>query len=70
MINGVQLEQYGFTLGLGMPVVAPRQTTSYIHLGIELGRFGTSDVLQENYARINLGFTLNDNSWFFKRKFN
>lgn len=69
-INGVQLQQYGLTLGLGLPVVMPRQTTSYIHLALEVGRFGDGDLLQENYARINLGFTLNDNSWFFKRKFN
>ena len=68
--QGVQLEQYGLSMGIGMPLVMPRQTVSFLHIGIELGQFGASELLKENYARVTLGFSLNDNSWFFKRKFN
>lgn len=64
------LTSYGITIGLGFPVILPRQRTSFVNLGIELGRFGSSEALQETYAKLNIGFTLNDNTWFFKRKFN
>lgn len=64
------LTSYGITIGLGLPVILPRQRTSFINLAFELGKFGSSEALQETYAKLNVGFTLNDNTWFFKRKFN
>ena len=64
------LTNYGINVGLGFPIVLPRQRTSFINLGVEVGKFGTSESLQETYAKLSVGFTLNDNSWFFKRKFN
>ncbi|MEN0004385.1 MAG: hypothetical protein AAF798_09585 [Bacteroidota bacterium] len=67
---GEQLTHFGLTLGFGFPIILPRQQVSFLNLAIEAGRFGLSDGLNETYARITLGFTLNDNSWFFKRKFN
>jgi hypothetical protein len=69
-VNGEQLKHTGVTLGIGFPIIMPRQQLSFLDLSFELGRFGVKDVLQENYAKLTLGFTLNDNSWFFKRKFN
>ncbi len=69
-VNGQTLEQYGLTLGFGMPVVLPRQQLSFINFAFEVGQFGLADELKENYAKIQVGFTLNDNTWFFKRKFN
>jgi hypothetical protein len=69
-INGVQLEEFGLTAGIGFPIVMTRQRISFINLALEAGRFGLSDTLQENYVKMTLGFTLNDNTWFFKRKFN
>ncbi|MEL7121545.1 MAG: hypothetical protein AAFO07_19010 [Bacteroidota bacterium] len=68
-INGQQLENYGITLGIGMPMIKPRETTSYFNISLELGQFGISDILRETYGRLTFGFALNDNSWFFKRKF-
>ena len=41
-----------------------------MNLSFELGQMGVADVLQERYVKLTVGFTLNDNSWFFKRKFN
>ena len=63
------LTSYGITLGLGLPIILPRQQTSYVDLALEAGRFGSPDVLQETYVKLTLGFSLNDNSWFYKRKF-
>ena len=58
------------TLGFGLPVVLPRQQLSFINFAVEAGQFGLADQLRENYVKIQVGFTLNDNTWFFKRKFN
>ncbi len=68
--NGEQLQHYAVTLGMGMPVVLPRQQTSFVNVALEVGQFGLQEALNETYAKITLGFTLNDNTWFFKRKFN
>ncbi|MDP4711869.1 MAG: hypothetical protein NWR67_13500 [Saprospiraceae bacterium] len=69
-VDGDALQHYGLTLGFGLPVVLPRQQLSFINFAVEAGQFGLEDVLQENYVKIQVGFTLNDNTWFFKRKFN
>ena len=68
--NGEQLTNFGVTLGVGIPIILPRQTLSFVNLALEAGRFGVADGLKENYVQFHFGFTLNDSSWFFKRKFN
>ncbi len=69
-IDGIQLKENGVTFGLGLPITLPRQQVSFINLSAEFGRRGANTILQETYGEFTLGFTLNDNSWFFKRKFN
>jgi opacity protein-like surface antigen len=64
-----ELENYGLTLGAGIPILLPRQQISFVHAALEVGFFGAPGELRETYGRLSLGFTLNDNSWFFKRKF-
>ncbi len=64
-----QLTNYGITFGFGFPIVT-RQKQSFVNVAFELGQFGSSESLRETYARLALGFTLNDASWFIKRKFN
>lgn len=68
--QGEQLTDYGVTFGLGLPIILPRQQTSFVNFAVEAGQFGLPDGLHENYIRMTLGFTMNDNTWFFKRKFN
>ena len=68
-ISGEQLKQYSVTIGAGFPIVLPRQQVSFINLSLEGGQFGLSNAVRENFIRMTLGFTLNDNTWFFKRKF-
>jgi len=69
-VVGDQIRRYGLTLGFGMPVVRPQQELAFVNLGVELGKIGLSEALDRTYFKINLGFTLNDKYWFFKRKFN
>ena len=56
------------TLGVGMPL---NGTFSNVNIGFELGKKGTtsSNLVQENYANLSIGFSFND-TWFVKRKFN
>jgi len=65
-----QLTNYGITLGIGFPIKLPRGQMSFVNTAFEFGKFGTEEGLQENYIAMTLGFTLNDDHWFFKRKFN
>ena len=69
-VDGMQARRNAITLGAGLPLRLPRQQVSFIDFALELGQFGVPDVLDENYIQATLGFSLNDNSWFFKRKLN
>ncbi|MCP3928083.1 MAG: hypothetical protein GY705_03160 [Bacteroidetes bacterium] len=69
-ISGSQLKEYALTAGVGLPVIMPRQQTSYINISLQAGQFGLSESLHETFVKFMVGFTLNDNTWFFKRKFN
>jgi hypothetical protein len=67
--KGTQLEGKSISVGFGFPLVMPRQQVSFVNLSLEAGSLG-SEVLSQNYFKTTLGFTLNDNSWFYKRKYN
>ena len=69
-IDGEQARRNAVTLGVGMPIRLPRQQVSFLDLAVEYGKFGVPDVLDETYVQLTLGFSLNDNSWFFQRKLN
>ncbi len=64
------MKETGLTLGAGFPLIKPRQEVSWINIALELGRTAPPQGLKETWMRLTFGFTLNDNSWFFKRKFN
>ncbi|MEO1259283.1 MAG: hypothetical protein AAFZ15_10830 [Bacteroidota bacterium] len=63
------LRNYALTFGFGLPVILPRGQTSFVNLAFELGRFSTDDQINEDFMKMSLGFTLNDGTWFYKRKF-
>ncbi len=65
-----QLTSYGITLGLGLPIILPRGGVSFVDIAFEAGKFGSDQALKETYINMTIGFTLNDDKWFFKRKFN
>ena len=64
-----QLKHYGITLGLGVPFFVQRKI-SFLNLGFEIGRLGVQESIRNTYAKLSFGFTLNDDEWFLKRKFN
>ncbi|MET0759643.1 MAG: hypothetical protein ABWZ56_04435 [Flavobacterium sp.] len=65
IINNESIKDLGMTLGLGLPLPG---AFSNINLGFEFGKRGTTDanLVQENYANISVGFSLND-KWFVKK---
>jgi len=65
-----QLTETGVTFGMTLPVILPRGQKSWFNFAITGGKFGTDGSLSETFIRANIGFTLNDNLWFYKRKFN
>jgi len=69
-VDGVQARRNAITIGAGLPFRLPRQQISFVDLALEFGKFGVPNIIDENYVQFTLGFTLNDNSWFFKRKLN
>lgn len=68
-ISSSNLDNYGITLGTGLPLVAQRKI-SHLNLGLTLGRRGSSEILRETYISLGVGFTFNDDEWFVKRKYN
>jgi hypothetical protein len=70
VIQGYEANGYGLQMGFGFPIILPRQQVSFLDFAIEAGRRGHRSVQQDNYIRLRLAATLNDNSWFFKRKYN
>lgn len=69
ILSGEQLKGWTVSAGFGFPIMLPREQFVFANLGFELGTLGISNK-SEQYFRVNLGFTLNDNTWFLKRRFN
>jgi long-subunit fatty acid transport protein len=67
VVKGESINDIGLSLGLGLPITGP---LSNVNIGFELGKRGTtnSNLVEENYAKISVGFSLND-KWFQQRKF-
>ncbi len=67
MVNEHQLEDYGITFGVGLPI---KTLKSSINLGFTLGTRGTTEynLVKENYGIITFSVTLHD-LWFRKRRF-
>ncbi len=65
--NGQQINDFGITFGVGLPVYRSRST---INVAAELGKKGTTadNLVLENYFRLNLMVNLYD-LWFIKRRF-
>jgi len=67
MFNNRQINDFGITFGVGLPVYRSKST---INIAAEVGRKGTQEenLVQENYFRLNLMVNLYD-LWFIKRRF-
>ncbi len=67
VFNGQQINDFGITFGIGLPVYRSKST---INVAAEFGKKGTTNdnLVLENYFRLNLMVNLYD-MWFIKRRF-
>lgn len=69
VIQGEQINNYGITLGMGMPFFY-QQKFSKVNVTLNLGQRGAGTIISENFVQLGLGFNFNDDSWFIRRKYN
>lgn len=68
--NDTDIKDMGVSIGIGLPF--KYESRSYIDLGFEYGRRGTTknNLIKENYFKVSVGFRLfGTDSWFVKYKF-
>lgn len=71
VIDGEQISIIALTAGMGLPITLPKKgTVGHANISIEGGRLGYNTAIGETYFKTRVAFTLNDNSWFYKRQFN
>ena len=70
-INNTDINEYGITFGLGLPIKRTDTSIPGLNLGIEYGNRGVASngLVQETFVNFNIGLTINDR-WFIKRKYN
>jgi hypothetical protein len=68
-VDGKNFNDTGVSFGFGFPLILPRQQASFVNTSFELGKIGAGSPIEETYIRMTVGFTLNDNTWFYKRRF-
>lgn len=66
-LNQTNVNDIGINFGASIPV----NQLSLVNFAVKLGRRGTLDngLIREDYVNFTFGFSLNDNSWFYKRPF-
>ncbi|MFC3416409.1 hypothetical protein [Algoriphagus hitonicola] len=64
-LNQTNINDLGINFGTSIPV----NQLSLMNLAVKVGQRGTtsSGLIRENYVNFTFGFSLNDNSWFYKR---
>lgn len=69
-INNTQINEFGISFGFGFPLKAVRYSKSYVNVGFEIGKRGTTknDLIKENFTNIFLSMQLWER-WFEKRKY-
>ncbi|MCH7397898.1 hypothetical protein MM236_07855 [Belliella sp. DSM 107340] len=67
IVNQTQVTDLGINFGGSIPV----NSLSMVNVAIKVGTRGSTNngLIRENYVNFSLGFSLNDNSWFYKRSF-
>jgi hypothetical protein len=72
-LRGKQIKTQAVSLGLGLPFKsgAGNFFAGTLNLGLQLGSRGTIDngLLRDGFTRYTIGFTVNDATWFRKRRY-
>ena len=69
IVNNTAIKDYGISFGISTPLLSSRSFSS-IDLGVDLGKLGTieNDLIEDNYFRIYLGFSLESIFFFSNRE--
>lgn len=73
-LNGNAVPEYGISIGVGLPFVVPtyyrKPVMSMLNLALTFGQRGSinPNLLQEQFIRLSVGFSLNDR-WFVRTRF-
>lgn len=67
IINGTSIKDIGINFGGSVPM----NNLSLMNIAMKFGTRGSTDngLVRENYFKISLGISINDNTWFYKRVF-
>jgi hypothetical protein len=67
VVNQTNIQDLGINFGGSLPL----NNISLTNFAVKLGTRGTTinGLIRENYVSFSLGFSLNDNTWFYKRVF-
>ncbi|MCS4435546.1 hypothetical protein [Aquiflexum gelatinilyticum] len=67
ILNQTQISDIGINFGASVPI----NSLSLMNFAVKFGSRGTlnNGLIKEEYFGVTLGFSLNDNSWFYKRVF-
>jgi hypothetical protein len=70
-LRGQNIAISGFTAGMGMPFRSYGLSLGTFNWGLQVGRKGTSTngLFSDAFTRFSFGITLNDLSWFRKRRY-
>ncbi|NVJ46635.1 MAG: hypothetical protein HWE07_05895 [Cytophagia bacterium] len=72
LINNETVNDLGINFGVSVPL-SSFWGLSHLNLGVTVGQRGnisTAGLVRENYLKLNLGFSLQDITWFSKQRFN
>jgi hypothetical protein len=67
ILNQTQITDIGINFGASVPI----NSLSLMNFAFKFGSRGTlnNNLIKEDYFGLTLGFSLNDNTWFYKRVF-
>lgn len=70
-ILGEDLNFNSYSLGFGLPISLSRQNYTFVDLALKYTtfEFNNTEGIANSYLSLNIGFTINDNSWFYKQKY-
>lgn len=72
LINDEAVNDFGINFGVSVPL-SSFWGLSHLNFGTTIGQRGnisTTGLVRENYVKLNLGFSLQDITWFSKQRFN
>jgi hypothetical protein len=69
-INDKDINEYGITFGLSLPMKRTDTALPGLNIGVEYGKRGVAKdgLVEEKFVNFNIGITINDR-WFIKRKY-